>query len=50
LAERLKFDGVRIIAVSQGIDSHDEQSDVLMAVVLQTPGAKASGVAGLIPR
>ncbi len=32
LAERLKFDGVRIIAVSQGIDSRDEQSDVLMAV------------------
>ena len=32
LAERLKFDDVRIIAVSQGIDSRDEQSDVLMAV------------------
>src|SRR5213075_2736986 len=30
--EKLTFAGIRIIAVSQGIDSHDEQSDVLMTV------------------
>src|SRR3989442_1758122 len=30
--ERLTFAGVRIIAVSQGIDSHNEQADVLMTV------------------
>src|ERR1017187_7105584 len=30
--ERLSFAGIRIIAVSQGIDSHNEQADVLMTV------------------
>jgi site-specific DNA recombinase len=30
--EKLSFAGIRIIAVSQGIDSQDEQSDVLMTV------------------
>ena len=31
LFERLNFAGVRILAVSQGIDSHNEQADVLFA-------------------
>jgi site-specific DNA recombinase len=31
LSERLKFAGVRIVFVSQGIDSDSEQSDVLLA-------------------
>ena len=30
--ERLSFDGIRIVAVSQGIDSQNEQADVLMTV------------------
>jgi len=30
--EKLKFAGFRIVAVSQGIDSHSEQADVLVAV------------------
>ncbi|MGB6395391.1 MAG: recombinase family protein [Bradyrhizobium sp.] len=30
--EKLNFTGIRIIAVSQGIDSHNEQADVLMTV------------------
>jgi site-specific DNA recombinase len=30
--ERLTFLGVRIVAVSQGIDTHSEQADVLMTV------------------
>jgi len=32
ITERLKFEGIRLVAVSQGIDSHDEQSDVMMTV------------------
>ena len=32
LFERLKFAGVRVIAVSQGIDTHSEQADVLVTV------------------
>jgi site-specific DNA recombinase len=32
ISERLKFEGIRLVAVSQGIDSHDEQSDVMMTV------------------
>jgi site-specific DNA recombinase len=32
LFERLKFAGVRIIAVGQGIDTHSEQADVLVTV------------------
>lgn len=30
--ETLKFAGIRFVAVSQGIDSHNEQADVLMTV------------------
>jgi DNA invertase Pin-like site-specific DNA recombinase len=30
--ERLNFAGVRVIAVSQGIDSQNEQADVLVTV------------------
>src|SRR5262249_20823010 len=30
--ERLKFLGLRVVAVSQGIDSENEQADVLMTV------------------
>lgn len=32
LVERLKFAGIRVVAVSQGIDTQNEQSDVLMTV------------------
>src|SRR5216683_2453249 len=32
LFERLKFAGVRVIAVGQGIDTHSEQADVLVTV------------------
>ena len=32
LFERFKFSGVRLVAVSQGIDSSSEQADVLMTV------------------
>jgi site-specific DNA recombinase len=32
LIERLKFAGIRVIAVSQGIDSQNQQADVLLTV------------------
>jgi site-specific DNA recombinase len=32
ILERLNFAGVRVIAVSQGIDSQNEQADVLVTV------------------
>jgi len=32
ITERLKFEGTRLVAVSPRIDSHDEQSDVMMTV------------------
>ena len=32
LYQRLNFAGVRVVAVSQGIDTSDEQADVLVTV------------------
>jgi DNA invertase Pin-like site-specific DNA recombinase len=32
LFDRLRFAGMRVIAVAQGIDTHSEQADVLMTV------------------
>ena len=32
LVDRLKFIGIRVVAVSQGIDSEDEQADVILTV------------------